>query len=120
LKIVYQNINEIIHKNEVKNGSKSKRVFLYGTHDNRIVEILQALGVFNQTEQILHFGVSIIFELHELANKKYVVKVFYFYDTEKEPQLLELPKCQKECSINTFNVAVKEFFPVDWKKECGN
>jgi hypothetical protein len=112
-------MNEIIHKNEAKNGSKSKRVFLYGTHDNRIVEILQALGVYNQTEKIPQFGATIIFELHELSNQKYVVKVFYFYDTQKEPQSLKLPKCKKECSLSEFNLTVKEFFPNDWDKECG-
>ncbi len=113
-------MNESIHTNETKKGSKKKRVFLYGTHDNRIADILQALGVYNLTEPIPQFGVTIIFELHQSANQEYVVKVFYFYDTQKEPQLMKLPKCEKECSLSAFNLAVKEFFPNDWKKECNN
>jgi prostatic aicd phosphatase len=97
---------------------RKKKIYLYGTHDTRIVEILQSIGVYrDQTPMIPNFGATIIFELHQVEGE-FIVKVFNYYDTLLDPILMKMPTCMNDCKLDQFISVFKPLFPQDWKREC--
>jgi Histidine phosphatase superfamily (branch 2) len=92
------------------------KLYYYSTHDTKLVVLMQALGIYNNS--IPNYGSALLFELHQIEDK-FQMKTFYVDDTTKEPIQVFLPNCSHPCDLNDFIDSIETYIPTDWYKECG-
>ncbi|XP_054157442.1 prostatic acid phosphatase-like [Oppia nitens] len=103
------------------NDKKFKKLFHYSSHDDKLVILLQALGVFNNLT--VPFGATVLFELHQKPeNGHYFVRLYYHNETlTGTPHALRIPQCdyQTDCPIDKYRELSHKLIPDDWEQECG-
>uniref|UniRef100_A0A914Z5F7 Lysosomal acid phosphatase n=1 Tax=Panagrolaimus superbus TaxID=310955 RepID=A0A914Z5F7_9BILA len=96
---------------------KRLKFYAFSGHDTSISALLNAFGV--AINVFPHYSTALFVELHEIGNE-FVVKLFYKSQTDSsfvEP--LEIPGCEKSCTIEKLFALRKHVIPDDWEVECG-
>lgn len=110
-------IKEWSHK---RNGTfipSGRKMFAYAGHDSTIVNILSAIGVWEQ--QLPLYGMMGIFELLEdKKTKEWGVRVFLRRLGEREATPLTIPGCEQFCPLDKFIEITKHLDVSESKREC--
>lgn len=113
-------------------GPQTWKVNYYSTHDTKLSAMMHALGVWQQG-QLIPFGATMLFELHQsVANPmEHFVRILYMNETMSllEPgweklraHPLSLPFCggRSMCPIERYLELVERHLkPGNWNDECG-
>lgn len=106
--------------NEKKNGvikPKDRKIFLYTGHDSTIVNVLHAIGVWEQ--QLPVYGIMAIFELLEdTATGEYGISIYLRNSAKSGAIPLTIPGCEQFCPLDKFIELTKKFIIVDKASEC--
>ncbi|KAG8223905.1 hypothetical protein J437_LFUL001985 [Ladona fulva] len=106
------------HMNKKISTKDDSKVYLYSGHDTTIVNMLQALGVGEDSFKP-EFGAAILVELLEAANGDKHVQVLLKNSTSSEELFpIELPDCLKPCKIENFLKLPAITTPEQWENEC--
>ncbi|XP_055306002.1 lysosomal acid phosphatase-like isoform X2 [Sitodiplosis mosellana] len=97
-----------------------RKLFIYSGHDTTLINVMRALNITSQTTNKPDFASSLHFEMHHNPNDKdeFEVKIFYRSDSECELKPIDIPKCDRPCSLIAFTKAVKHLIIRDYEQEC--
>ncbi|XP_014226772.1 lysosomal acid phosphatase-like [Trichogramma pretiosum] len=98
---------------------KSGRMFLYGSHDINIVNMLRAMGFTDELFK-LELGVSLIFELRAVdGGQSQEFRISMLNNTDaKVPHRLRIRGCEDRCLVEDLYRVWNDTLPEDWDKEC--
>lgn len=109
-------ITEWQQKRDNQLKPKDRKIFLYTGHDSTVVNILSAIGVWEQ--QLPVYGIMGIFELlQDVQTGEWGVQV-YLRKNNKPAVPLSLPGCEHFCPLDKFIEITKKFIPVNMAEEC--
>jgi hypothetical protein len=99
-------------------------MYVYSGHQRTLLGIDAALGIEMAHAEgpmfkgrIVPLGSHYAFELHELADGSYGVRLIFASD--RGEQVITMPGCGGEmCPFDRFVEIVAEVAPTDWRKEC--
>lgn len=94
-----------------------RKAYLYGGHDSTIANILSTLKVWDP--QIPEYGITILLELSkDRITNEYGLEVFLRNTTTVPPHQLQIPGCDKWCSLPKLIELTKVVVPENWEDEC--
>lgn len=94
-----------------------RQIFLYAGHDSTIVNILAAIGVWEQ--QLPGYGIMAIFELLEVtATGEWGVQIYLRNSATSGATPLVIPGCEHFCPLDKFIELTKKMISVDLKADC--
>lgn len=116
-------LREIVNNMEaVQSGSEDERKFIiYSSHDITILNLAQAMGVYDQIPWLPYYSDTIMIELVDSENGgELKVQVVYVSYLTAIPNLynLDVPGCGKQCSLSTFKALVEKYFVKDLRDIC--
>lgn len=105
-------------------GGKAPKLSLYSGHQRTMLGLEAALGIeTRRTEGTLFkgrvppLGSHYAFELHEVADGDYKVRLLFFSDEGE--RVISIPGCDgKMCSLERFLALAAEIAPKNWRKAC--
>ncbi|KAJ8680688.1 hypothetical protein QAD02_016475 [Eretmocerus hayati] len=103
---------------KVRNGDSGVdgKTLLYSGHDTNILNILQALGVWDS--HFPEFSSAVIFELWS-QDEKYFLRIFYYLGIPSEFKDYTEAICgSKDCPVDTFTELMKSKLILDDEKNC--
>lgn len=110
-------INEWKQKKDDVIKPKDRKIFLYTGHDSTIVNVLHAIGVWQQ--QLPVYGIMAIFELLEDVNTgEYGISIYLRNSSKSGAIPLTIPGCDHFCPLDKFIEITKKFIIVDKVREC--
>ncbi|KAH8369755.1 hypothetical protein KR093_000862 [Drosophila rubida] len=87
-----------------------RKMFVYCAHDWTIANVLSALDLWGT--QMPRFSALIAFELHKRNDSgEHFVKIYFQNDPTKEPKLLQVPGCDKQCPLTKLEQLSKDILP---------
>ncbi|XP_060658852.1 lysosomal acid phosphatase [Drosophila nasuta] len=87
-----------------------RKFFIYCAHDWTVANVLSALDVWGT--QMPRFSALIAFELHKRKDTgEYFVEIYFQNDPSKEPKLLQVPGCDKQCPVSKLVELSKNVLP---------
>lgn len=101
----------------------NRNLFFYSGHDVTLVNVMNSMGILNQTSSLPDFASALVFELHEYGSepKQYAVKVVYYQDSADEnPSVINLINCPNPCSLESFKNSVGHLLFDDYDEVCNN
>jgi len=106
--------------NQKKAGTikpKDRKIFLYTGHDSTVVNILHAIGVWEQ--QLPVYGIMAIFELLEDSKTgEYGIQIYLRNSAKSGAIPLTIPGCEQFCPLDKFIELTRKFIIVDKISEC--
>ncbi|KAH8382152.1 hypothetical protein KR009_002078 [Drosophila setifemur] len=120
-------LTEILNKMQNKrkrNMTPDRKIFLYSAHDVTLVNVMNALGILDQTTNLPEYSSALAFELHHskyFSDGDFEVKLVYYYNSEdKFPKELTIPNCDAPCSLTQFEVSLKALLLDNYDETCEN
>lgn len=94
-----------------RNGllSPNRRIFIYSGHDVTLVNLMNAIGILDDTSRKPDYGATLVFELHHsyLYRDDMEIKLFYYFNSEDRfPKEVPIPNCDHPCSLAGFERAM--------------
>ncbi|CAD7084339.1 unnamed protein product [Hermetia illucens] len=108
-----------------KRGKKlqpDRKVFLYSAHDVTLVNVMNSLGILDQTAARPDYASALVFEMHHSNYYKddFEVKIVYYFNSEdKFPKELRIPNCDSPCSLTNFGRSIEHLLVDDYDEICG-
>ncbi|XP_031639554.1 prostatic acid phosphatase-like [Contarinia nasturtii] len=103
---------------KINNTMKPDRsLWIYSAHDLTIVNVLNALGVFDPVH-IPPYASSLHLELYRNSANEHYIQIFYRKDNDEVISAMNLPKCGKKCSLEQLYKLYSEIIPGDYDSEC--
>lgn len=111
-------INEWQQKRKNKLKPIDRKINLYCGHDSTIVNILAAIGVWEQ--QLPIYNIMAIFELlQDTETKEYGIQIYLRRDATSGIQKLIVPGCDGHfCPLNKFIELTKMVVPINFSAAC--
>lgn len=110
-------IGEWKAKKEGNIKPRDRQIFLYAGHDSTIVNVLAAIGVWEQ--QLPVYGIMAIFELLEVTETgEWGIQIYLRNSATSGAIPLSLPGCDHFCPLDKFVELTQKFIITDWKTEC--
>lgn len=110
-------INEWNQKRDGVIKPKDRKIFLYTGHDSTVVNILHAIGVWEQ--QLPVYGIMAIFELLEDSKTgEYGIQIYLRNSPKSGAIPLTIPGCEQFCPLDKFIELTRKFIVVDKVSEC--
>lgn len=110
-------INEWNQKKDDVIKPKGRKIFLYTGHDSTVVNILHAIGVWEQ--QLPVYGIMAIFEfLQDIKTGEHGVSIYLRNSAKSGAIPLTIPGCDQFCPLDKFIELTKKFIIVDKASEC--
>lgn len=110
-------INEWKQKKDGVIKPKDRKIFLYTGHDSTVVNILHAIGVWEQ--QLPVYGIMGIFELlQDNKTGEYGIQIYLRNSPKSGAIPLTIPGCDQFCPLDKFIELTKKFIIVDKASEC--
>lgn len=100
-----------------------RNLFFYSGHDVTLVNVMNSMGILNQTSTLPDFTSALVFELHEstITPGTYEVKVVYYHDsTDSKPTTVNLLNCSSPCSLEGFKASISHLLFEDYHEVCNN
>lgn len=101
-----------------RNGllSPNRSIFVYAGHDITLVNLMNAMGILDETSHKPDYAAALVIELHHsyLYTDDMEVRIVYYYNSEdKFPKEIPIPGCDHPCSLNNFektmtNIVLRE------------
>ncbi|KAH8346644.1 hypothetical protein KR084_007341 [Drosophila pseudotakahashii] len=120
-------LTEILNKMQNKrkrNLNPDRKIFLYSGHDVTLVNVMNSLGILDQTTKLPEYASALAFELHHsksFSDGDFEVKLVYYYNSEdKFPKELTIPNCDVPCSLTQFEASVKALLLDNYDETCEN
>ncbi|XP_055851789.1 lysosomal acid phosphatase [Episyrphus balteatus] len=116
---VYNNMASKVNKTLKPN----RNLFFYSGHDVTLVNVMNSMGILNQTSTLPDFTSALVFELHEVLDspEQYEVRVVYYQDsTVENPSTVDILKCPAPCGLESFKNSVSHLLFDDYDKICEN
>ncbi|XP_068157178.1 venom acid phosphatase Acph-1 isoform X2 [Drosophila tropicalis] len=120
-------LTEILNKMQNKrkrNLNPDRKIFLYAGHDVTLVNVMNSLGILDQTAKLPEYASALVFELHHsksFSNADFEVKLVYYYNSEdKFPKELTIPNCDAPCSLTQFEESIKSLLLDKYDETCEN
>lgn len=141
-------LTEIIKKMQNKrkrNLSPDRKIFLYSAHDVTLVNVMNSLGILDQTAKLPEYASALVFELHHsksFSDGDFEVKVqldiynfenvksneyfifaqlvYYFNSDDKFPKELSIPNCDAPCSLTQFRASLEPLLLDNYDESCEN
>ncbi|EDW84658.1 uncharacterized protein Dwil_GK14232 [Drosophila willistoni] len=120
-------LTEILNKMQNKrkrNLNPDRKIFLYAGHDVTLVNVMNSLGILDQTAKLPEYASALVFELHHsksFSNADFEVKLVYYYNSEdKFPKELTIPNCDAPCSLTQFEDSLKSLLLDKYDETCEN
>lgn len=107
-----------------RNGllSPNRSIFIYSGHDVTLVNIMNAMGILDETSRKPDYAATLVIELHHsyLYRNDMEVRVVYYYNSEdKFPKEIPIPGCDHPCSLNNFGKAMSNIIlREDYDEAC--
>lgn len=110
-------VDEWKHKRSGSIEPSDRKMFAYAGHDSTIVNILAAIGLWEQ--QLPVYGIMGIFELLEdVATKVWGVRVFLRKIGDREATPLTIPGCDNFCPLDSFVKITSHLISTDIVRAC--
>lgn len=110
-------INEWNQKKDAVIKPKDRKIFLYTGHDSTVVNILHAIGVWEQ--QLPVYGIMAMFEfLQDTKTGEYGVSIYLRNSPKSGAIPLTIPGCDHFCPLDKFIELTKKLIVVDKASEC--
>lgn len=107
-------------KQESKNILKpiDRKIYLYCGHDSTIVNIMAAIGVWEQ--QLPIYGIMGIFELlQDTVTQEFGVQIYLRRNADSGTQKLIVPGCDQHfCPLSKFIELTKNVVPINFSAAC--
>lgn len=105
----------------MKNNLPQERsINIYSAHDVTLVNLMNAMGVLEQTTNKPEFAAALAIELHiNYSSIDMEVKVYYYYNSDdKYPKLVKIEKCESPCMLDKFRSTMNHLIVNDFQKLC--
>lgn len=110
-------INEWKNKTLNDLNPSERKIYLYCGHDSTIVNILAAIGVWQQQMPI--YGIMAIFELlQDTITHEYGVQMYLRRNAKTGAVPLILPGCDHFCPLHRFVELTKNVVPANFSAAC--
>lgn len=114
-------IKDIIDNTKAKERNElnpDRDIFVYSAHDSTIINLLNALGVFDH--ELPDYGATVTVEGHVTSVGKTELRLFYFKNYGvKNPIELHLPGCHSPCLMDEFLMTYDNIIPKrSMEREC--
>ncbi|ALC47824.1 CG6656, partial [Drosophila busckii] len=107
-----------------KNLNPDRKIFLYSAHDVTLVNVMNSLGILDQTANLPEYASALVFELHHsksFSDGDFEVKLVYYYNSEdKFPKELSIPDCNAPCSLSQFSATLEPLLLDNYDETCEN
>ncbi|KAH8311267.1 hypothetical protein KR044_005295 [Drosophila immigrans] len=107
-----------------KNLNPDRKIFLYAGHDVTLVNVMNSLGIIDQTAKLPEYAAALVFELHNsksFSDGDFEVKLVYYFNSEdKFPKELSIPNCDAPCSLTQFGQALNPLLLDNYDETCEN
>ncbi|XP_030573457.1 lysosomal acid phosphatase isoform X1 [Drosophila novamexicana] len=107
-----------------KNLNPDRKIFLYSAHDVTLVNVMNSLGILDQTAKLPEYASALVFELHHsksFADGDFEVKLVYYFNSEdKFPKELTIPNCDAPCSLSQFGASLEPLLLDNYDDTCEN
>lgn len=118
-------VTEVLGKMEAKKRklNPDRKIFLYAGHDVSMVNVMNAMGILDQTAKLPEHSSALVFELHHssLYKDDFEVKIVYFFNSEdKFPKELDIPYCDSPCSLTNFRKSIEHLIMPNYDETCEN
>lgn len=116
-----------IHTNMIdkrrRNLNPDRKIFLYSAHDVTLVNVMNSLGILDQTAKLPEYASALVFELHHssLFQDDFEVKIVYYYNSDdKFPKELDIPHCDAPCCLTEFSASIGHLLTDNYDETCEN
>ncbi|XP_023170853.1 lysosomal acid phosphatase [Drosophila hydei] len=107
-----------------KNLNPDRKIFLYAAHDVTLVNVMNSMGILDQTSKLPEYASALVFELHHsksFADGDFEVKLVYYFNSEdKFPKELSIPNCDPPCSLSQFAASLEPLLLDNYDDTCEN
>ncbi|TDG50451.1 hypothetical protein AWZ03_003040 [Drosophila navojoa] len=107
-----------------KNLNPDRKIFLYAGHDVTLVNVMNSMGILDQTAKLPEYASALVFELHHsksFADGDFEVKLVYYFNSEdKFPKELSIPNCDSPCSLSQFAASLEPLLLDNYDDTCEN
>ncbi|KAM8704651.1 hypothetical protein ACLKA7_009159 [Drosophila subpalustris] len=107
-----------------KNLNPDRKIFLYSGHDVTLVNVMNSLGIIDQTSKLPEYAAALVFELHNsksFSDGDFEVKLVYYFNSEdKFPKELSIPNCDAPCSLTQFGQTLEPLLLDNYDETCEN
>ncbi|KAL7729747.1 hypothetical protein ACLKA6_014615 [Drosophila palustris] len=107
-----------------KNLNPDRKIFLYSGHDVTLVNVMNSLGIIDQTSKLPEYAAALVFELHNsksFSDGDFEVKLVYYFNSEdKFPKELNIPNCDAPCSLTQFGQTLEPLLLDNYDETCEN
>ncbi|XP_055905821.1 lysosomal acid phosphatase [Eupeodes corollae] len=106
-----------------KTLESSRNLFFYSGHDVTLVNVMNSMGILNQTSTLPDFSSALVFELHEMSNlpEQYEVKVVYYQDSKTDnPNVINVLNCPTPCDLESFKKSMSGLLFDSYDEVCEN
>ncbi|XP_057663613.1 prostatic acid phosphatase-like isoform X1 [Diorhabda carinulata] len=98
-------------------GKNNFKAFLYGGHDQTVVNLLSTLKIWD--EQLPDYAITVLFELYkDTSTDEYGVEIYLRNSTQVPPFKLVVPGCTSFCPVPKLKQLTKNVIPDNWEEEC--
>lgn len=104
-----------------RNHLSERSISIYSGHDVTLVNVMNAMGILDQTTGKPDYSSALAIELHHSLDHidDMDVKVyFYFNSNDKYPKHINVPGCDTPCSLNRFRKVMNGIIVNDFDKLC--
>lgn len=106
-----------------RNGllSPNRSMFIYSGHDVTLVNLMNAMGILDDTSNMPSYGAALAIELHHsyLYHDDLEVKIVYYFNSEDRfPKEINIPGCESPCSLTAFERAMGNIIMRDYEDLC--
>lgn len=118
-------LTEVLGKMEAKKLklNPDRKIFLYAGHDVSMVNVMNGMGILDQTAKLPEHSSALVFELHHssLYKDDFEVKIVYFFNSDdKFPKELDIPYCDSPCSLTNFRKSIEHLIMSNYDDTCEN
>lgn len=115
-------ITEIIDGMVSKKSLLTERtITIFSGHDVTLVNLMNAMGIIDQTSYKPDFSSALAIELHHSLDHidDMDVKVYFYYNHEdKYPKNVKIEGCQEPCALSRFRKVMNGLIVNDFEKLC--
>jgi len=108
----------------VETDGKTPKLSIYSGHQRTMLGLEAALGIETKRTdgrlfkgRVPPLGSHYAFELHEVANNEYAVRLTF--NSDEGSRAIAIPGCDGEmCSLDSFMTVAREVVPSNWRQAC--
>lgn len=104
-----------------RNHLSERTITIYSGHDVTLVNVMNAMGILDQTTSKPDYSAALAVELHHSLDHidDMDVKVYFYFNSEdKYPKHVQIPGCDEPCSLNRFRKVMNGVIVNDFDKLC--